>query len=199
MAQNLFNRTLRITLFDVESNPDGTVSVATPLVARDYVISPFNLEDIDAVERWIRQKTLDRYIETAKLIEQISREEFIELLAKETQRVAAVGWTSKEGTHLLATVDGLAFLLYRSLYKGVEEGVELTPDKLRLMLQCPENQVEALKAVKRLDNLDAWGVSHPTDAQSPGQEMATTEIQKEVDLVLKALSSISSGTTQAKA
>lgn len=199
MATNLFNRTLRITLFDVESNPDGTVTQSIPLVARDYVISPFNLEDIDAVERWIRQQTLDRFIETAKLIEGLSRDEFLELVGKETRRVSAIGWTTEESMHLLSTVDGLSFLIFRSLYKGVEEGIELTPENLKIMLQCPRNQAEAVKAIKRLDSLDAWGVSHPTDAQSPGQEMTTTEQMTAVlELVQNALLKDSSGSSQSK-
>ena len=196
MAKNIFNRVLRLTLFDVvveEGKPDGTVSRAIPLVPRDYVISPLNLADIEAVEGWVKQTTLDLFIESARLITGISKDEFLELVAKETRRVSEISWTADESIKLLSTVDGLAFIIHRSL--NCESAKGPTHKDIKLLLQCPENQTEALKAVKRLDCLDAWGVSHPTAAQSSGQNIATTEAEIKrtplADALLKALSSIS--------
>jgi hypothetical protein len=177
-----------MTLFDVETNSEGVVSRAIPIVPRDYVISPLNLGDIDAVELWVKQKTLDMFVESAKLIQGISSDEFLELVAKETRRVSELGWTADESMKLLSTVDGLAYIIHRSL--STEGGKQLSPEQLKLMLQCPENQMEALKAVKRLDSLDAWGVSHPTEAQSPGPEITTTKPTL-TDVLLKVFSNIS--------
>ena len=198
MQKNIFNRVLRLTLFDVvveEGKPDGIVSRAIPIVPRDYVISPLNLADIEAVECWIKQTTLDLFVESAKLMTGISKDEFLELVAKETRRVSELGWTTDESMKLLSTVDGLAFIIHRSLSLDGWAGKHPSHKDIKLLLQCPENQVEALKAVKRLDSLDAWGVSHPTVAQLSGQNITTTEtaVKKTplADALLKALSSIS--------
>lgn len=188
MQKNIFNRVLRLTFFDVESKPDGSVAVSIPLVSRDYTISPLNLADLDAVEGWVKQHTLDLFVENARSIASLSRDEFIELVAKETRRVSELGWTADESIKLLSTVEGLAFIVHRSL--TAESGSKLPHEELKLLLQCPENQMEAHKAVRRLDCLDAWGVSHPTEAQSPGQNITTTKPTLG-DVLLKALSSIS--------
>lgn len=171
MGKNTFARMLRVTFYAVEHGPDGIIRVKKPLQPTDYVLSPFTLEDMDAVDQWIRQKMLDRFIATTKQLAGITRQEFIEMVATETRRVSAIGWTCKEGVKELSCADGLAFMVSQALVG--EEGEYLGPEELKELLQAPENQEQAQLCIKRLDSLDAWGVENPTRALSEGRNPTT--------------------------
>lgn len=172
MSKNTFARMLRATFYDVEHGPDGIIRAKQPLKPTDYVLSPFTLQDMDTVDIWIRQRILDRFMETTKQLKDLPRADFIEMAASETRRVSGIGWTCEEGVKELSTLDGLAFIVSQALVG--EEGQYIGPEELKELMQVPENQKQAQLCIKRLDSLDAWGVENPTRALSEGQQKTPT-------------------------
>jgi len=168
---NLFNKKLTLTLYEVEPDPAsaGSFRLRQPVESNGYPLSPYSLADIEAIEQWIRQRTLDRFIETAREIptSTLSKEDFLQLVANETNKVSRMGWGSREGLRLLASVEGLLFLIWQVIHKGTD----LTQDKLRDMLMVKENQIEVLESIRRLDCLDTYGVHHPTEARPQGRQI----------------------------
>lgn len=171
MAENLFPRSIWITLYAVESGPDGLPVLKNPLQGTDYKISPFTLEDIDAVDAWIRQRSLDKFVETTKSIDGITETQFCSMVAEEVRRVNGISWGSTDGLKLLSSIDGLSFLLWQVIHKGTD----LAFAQLREMFFVKKNQEQALETIRRLNCLDTWGVSHPTEARSQGQEQTVTQ------------------------
>jgi len=191
---NLFNKKLILTLHEVEPDPAsaGSFRLKQPPESRGYTLSPYTLADIEAVEQWIRQRTLDTFIATVKEIpaDILSKEDFLQLIATETKKVSGMGWGSPDGLRLLASVEGLLFLVWQVIHKGTD----LTQDTLREMLMVKENQAQVLEAIRRLDCLDSYGVSHPTEARPQGRKIPAETMTME-ELGQKFLSNTSSITT----
>lgn len=183
---NIFNRTIRIMLYEVDQKPDGSVVKREPEVRKDYIVSPLTLASIDAIEQWARQQILDSTIAGLRSTSSLSEDEFLKLVAVEARRVSELGWASEELLSQLKTVNGTAFIVWKAL-----TGEQQTYEELRLKMLATVNQVEAIKTVRRLDTLDSCGVSHPSQAQSPGQTKTATESKTTLDSVLKATLSTS--------
>lgn len=158
-----------MSLHDVQEDTDnpGGYRLTSPPVKRDYVLSPFNLSDMDEIDQWVRQRALDGFLETVDAMAGLSRQDRIELVANEARRVSALTWSSKESAKYLANVNGMVRLVWQVIHKGTD----LTEETLLRMMTVTENQQEAMNTVRRLNNLDAHGVSHqyPTQAQPQGQ------------------------------
>lgn len=187
---NTFPRYLWITLYAVEKGPEDIPVLKQPIEATDYKISPFTIADTDAVDAWIRQRSLETFIETANAMKNLDKKDFLELVANETRRVSNISWSSSEGVKLLTTIDGLSFLIWQVIHKGTT----LTHGQLRDMFFVLENQKSALETVRRLNCLDTWGVSHPTQARSQGQNQTVTQTTQQTtleELAQKHTSSIS--------
>lgn len=178
MGKNTFARMLRVTFYAVEHGPDGVIRVKQPLEPTDYVLSPFTLEDMDIVDQWIRQRILDRFMETASKMTNLPHQDYIELVATETRRVSAIGWTDKEGVKELSNIDGLSFIVSQALVG--EKGQYISPTELKTLMQAKENQEQAQLCIRRLDSLDAWGVENPTRALSEGQTTTPTTSLKDL-------------------
>lgn len=183
---NIFNRTIRITLYEVEQKPDGSVVKREPEAKKDFIVSPLTLASIDAIEQWSRQQILDTTIAALRTNTALTEDEFLKLVAVEARRTSELGWASDELLSQLKTVNGTAFIVWKAL-----TGEQQTYEELCLKMLAKENQVEALKTVRRLDTLDSWGVSHPSQAQSPGQTKTVTENKLTLESALKATLSTS--------
>ena len=159
-TKNTFNRTIPLILFEVEEVPDspGEYRLKEPRVPVELRISPFTLMDIDEIDFWLRQKILDLFMKNAKAIEGLEHKDFIEMVTNETRRVSTLSWSGSEGLKIVATVDGMMRVIWQAMHKGTN----LTQEQLKDMLMVELNQEQALYAVRRLNNLDQFGVSHPT-------------------------------------
>lgn len=166
---NVFNRTISITLYEVDIATDGSVVKREPEEKLEYTVTPLCLEAIDSIEQWARQQVLDKTIESLRANTKLSKDEFLSLVASESRRLSDVGWNREELHKLLQTKEAAACIVLHCLV-----GAQLTISRLQELMLLQDNQKEAWKTIRRLDVLDMWGVSHPSQAQSPGQTKTTT-------------------------
>lgn len=166
---NVFNRTIGITLYEVDVAADGSVIKREPEEKLEFNVTPITLEAIDSIEQWARQQVLDKTIEALRANTKLTKNEFLLLVAAESRRLSEVGWNREELNLILQTKEAAACIVLHCL-----TGVSLTIGRMQELMQAKENQQEAWKTIRRLDTLDLWGVSHPFKAQSPGRAKTTT-------------------------
>lgn len=170
---NVFNRTISITLYEVDVATDGSVVKREPEEKLEYAVTPLNLESIDSIEQWARQQVLDKFITALRTTTGTTNEEFLSLLAEETKRLSELGWASKDVAKELYTLRGSAFIIWKCL-----TGPKQSYEDLCIRLMLKENQDEVWHTIRRLDTLDSHGVSHPFQAQSLGQIKTATKIMQ---------------------
>lgn len=86
----------------------------------EYTVEALNDEDMDNISKWIRSVLLRRTREMLREQEDMSEAERTNLLQVTISRLSSITWMSPDGVQTLATVEGMARMVWMGARKAHE-------------------------------------------------------------------------------
>ncbi len=131
-------------------------NITVELGGKEYTLSPITIGDLAAFEKRVKEEKLQRFLDVALRVG-MDKEERIEGIT----RILSIPFTSEDFATALSTIDGVRFLLFRSLRRNHKHFKIEQIDKMG-------NLEDLMTVVNSISNLGRMTESPPEPGASKG-------------------------------
>lgn len=158
------------------ASPDSaTTGAASPLTLgdREFRMSQLNDRDISELDEWVQDRIV-AVAERSIMRQKLTPSEVERRLAIAYSAAAGATWMSGDGARMIATVDGIARLLWQSIHHNHPD---VSYEDLRRLVYEERNSIPRIKAkFKHANGLEVEKKgSEPSELESPTTKAPSTD------------------------